>query len=83
VKLLALAAGALLAVTASTPAAHAESIMDPIDDHGQIVDDHMPFAQFATPDKKIEWLRRQGTAHCPDTSYTPEHRSIGLVCVRR
>jgi hypothetical protein len=62
--------------------AHAESIMPPMDDHGQLVDSHMPFADSASPEQKFEWLRRQGTARCSDTSYHLEQRSTGLTCVR-
>jgi hypothetical protein len=41
----------------------------------------MPFESIATPEQKLEWLRRRTTAHCLD-GYRLEARSIGLTCVR-
>jgi hypothetical protein len=73
---------AALAAILFASLAHAESTMAPMDDHGGLVGGRMPFADSATVDEKLEWLRRQGTAYCPDSSYHLEHRSTGLLCVR-
>jgi hypothetical protein len=49
--------GVVLALMLLALVAHAQSIMSPIDDHGQMVDDHMPFESIATPEQKLEWFR--------------------------
>ena len=74
--------GVALALMLLALLAHAESIMSPIDDHGQMVDDNMLFESIATPEQKLEWPRRRTTAHFAETSYHLEVQSSGLVCVR-
>lgn len=75
-----MAAGMVAGGVTFGPRAHAESIMSPIDANGRMIDNSSPPA-WLTQEERLERLERRSTAHCAETSYHLEARSIGLVCV--
>jgi hypothetical protein len=72
--------GAVALLLQMTPA-HAEGIMSPLDDHGRMVEQTIPFWDQMSDHEKLERLRDRQNLHCLG-GYRLEMRSIGPTCVR-